>query len=97
MSLLGSNPDFLLGGRTSASADKSCFKSQSENPVNQGLSSAILGQYCVCFANKLADSTSPAEIAELDKLSLRDPVAVAARQGALIKSLGEKCGEEVFK
>jgi hypothetical protein len=82
-------------------AYKSCLKSQTENPVNQGLnrglSSAMLAQYCVCFANKLADSTSLVELAELDSLSLRDPAAVATRQGPLIKSLGEKCGEEVFK
>jgi hypothetical protein len=82
-------------------AYKSCFKSQTENPVNQGLnkglSVASLAQYCACFANKLADSTSLAELAELDSLSLRDPVAVAARQGPLITSLGDKCAEEVWK
>lgn len=82
-------------------AFKSCFKSQTENPdnqrANQGINSATIAQYCACFANKLADSTSPDEIAELDRLSLRSPAAVAARQGPLIKALGEKCGEEVFK
>lgn len=78
-------------------AYKSCFKSQTENPVNKGISSAMLSQFCFCFANKLADSTSPAEIAELDSLSLRDPAAVAVRQGPLLKSLGDKCGQEVFK
>lgn len=78
-------------------AYKSCFKSQTENPENKGTSSAMLSRFCVCFANKLADSTSPAEIAELDSLSLRDPTALAARQGTLIKSLGDKCGQEVFK
>jgi hypothetical protein len=76
---------------------KSCLKSQTENPLNKSLSSPILAQFCVCFANKLADSTSPAEIAELDDLSLRDPIAVAVRQGPLLKSLAEKCKQEVFK
>jgi hypothetical protein len=78
-------------------AYKSCFKSQTENPLNRGLSSAIMAQYCVCFANNFADSTSVAELAELDSLTLRDPVAVAARKGPLVKSLSEKCAEEVFK
>jgi hypothetical protein len=78
-------------------AFKSCFKNQTENPLNKRVGSAAIAQYCLCFANKFADNTSPDEIAELDELTLREPATAMARKATLINSLGDQCRREVFK
>ena|SRR5260370_1278629 len=70
---------------------KSCFKSQTSNPLNTSLKADAISQYCLCFSNRLADSTSPDELKELDELTLREPSAVAAKMHPLIKSIGDYC------
>jgi hypothetical protein len=64
----------------------SCVRNQRSRPENSGASETLIKNYCECFANALADTTTYAEVKYSNSHGTPSPESVAK-----IRSSGEKC------
>ena len=75
---------------------ESCMKSQTADPVNASLPVGKIGQYCKCFANRLADSTPPNDLKDLNSQTVQDPASIIIKIKPLVKAIGEYCAADTL-